>query len=460
MRNGLFGRIALILLGTIAGALTMTWTQGQEPPRTLPPDLKAIDVKSALAKGPPVVRPVSGAAGPVVPKAAPTKPRSSAPFDRFRELDKLPDLTRQLVISAQTGMEWLNRYHQANGLFLYGYLPAVNQPMEGDNYIHQAEAAFVLARAARFTGDERYAVRASQAVLTLMSGTSSDSNSPGVRRPAQPSLVCNRLALAGCLVMAVHELPDAAADLVAKAEELCAFIKQQQREDGTLSYVDAPSDPVDPDGVNRYVGPALYGIALSQRLKPAAWKGELLRKAMVSYSKYFKEHADPAFVPWMTAACVEAFLATKEKAFVEFAFEMNDWLVTLQYEQSPDPRRPLWRGGFKNIVGDKVETSGPGVEAGLYAQSLADVCRLVRQMPSPDLTRYDRYRSSLIRSLQFLNTLQFTEANTLHIAANYRLMLIGGFHPTHLDGNLRVDQSAVCVSAFIQCLACGADRSQ
>jgi hypothetical protein len=81
-------------------------------------------------------------------------------------------------------------------------------------------------------------------------------------------------------------------------------------------------------------------------------------------------------------------------------------------------------------------------------------------MPTPDVERYEKYRSTLIRALQFVSTLQFTDPNTLHIAANYRLMLVGGFHPTHSDGNLRVDQTAQAVSAFIQFLASGVDRVQ
>ncbi len=460
MRNRLLVSLFFMAFGAGAGALTMSWTHGQ-PPRELPPDLIAPDGKAPpVVLPPPDVRPASGNA--VLPKAPSEAVKATAKptlFDRFRHLESLPELTRQMVMSAQLGMEWLHRYHQPNGLFLVGYLPAVNQPMEGDNYLYQVKSAFVLARAARCTGDERYVVRANQAVLTLMSGTTTEG---GVRRPAQQSVVCNRLAAAAYLVMAIHELPEPAADLLAKAEELCAFLMLQQRGDGSLHYVDGNDNPLtlDPGGVNHYPGPALYAIALSQRARPSNAKLEVLRKALPFYRKWFKEHPDPSFTAWMTAACVEAWLLTKENVCAEFAFEMIDWLCALQYEQSPDPRKPLWRGGFKTVTNEKSESSPPNLNAALYAQGIADCCRLIRQMPAPDVERYEKYRSTLIRALQFLTTLQFTDANTLHIAANYRLMLIGGFHPTHMDGNLRVDQSAQAVSAFIQFLASGADRSQ
>jgi hypothetical protein len=458
MRNRLLVSLLLLTFGAAGGAITMSLTRGQTPPAKLPTTILAPEEKAPPIVFPPVdVRPVS--TNPVVPKVTPVAKAKAYPFDRFRDLKALPEITRQMVMSAQLGMEWLHRYHQPNGLFLPGYLPAVNQPLEGDHYLLQVKSAFVLARAARFTGDDRYAVRASQAVLTMMTGTTLEG---GTRRPAQPSVVCNRLGAAAWLVMAIHELPDPAAELVAKADELCAFIMQQQRADGSLHYVDSNDNPleVDPSGVNHYPGPAMCAIALSCRGKASPAKSQLLGQALPYYRKWFREHPDPTFAGWMTAACVEAWLLTKENGFAEFAFEMTDWLCTLQHEQSPDPRKPMWRGGFKVVSNGKVESETPNVDAALYAQAIADCCRLVRQMPTPNVERYEKYRSALIRALQFVSTLQFTDSNTLHIAANYRLMLVGGFHPTHLDGNLRVDQSAQAVSAFIQFLASGADRTQ
>lgn len=461
MRNRLLVAFILLAFGALGGMLTMSWTYAQQP-RVLPADLVVPDGKTMpQIVLPAEIQPVS--ATPVAPKATlVTGKHKSAPIERFRNLESLPELTKQMVMTTQIGMEWLHRYHQPNGLFLPGYLPAVNQPLAGDSLLYQAKATFVLSRAAKFTGDDRYVVRANQAILTLLTGTSVDNATPSIRRPAQQSVVCNRLATAAFLVMAIHELPDPAPDLLAKAEELCAFLVQQQREDGSLQYVDGNDNPlaIDPSGINLHPGPALFAIALSQRARPANSKIDFLRKSLPYYRKRFKEHPDPNLAGWMTSAYTEAFLGVKDNAFAEFAFEMTDWLSSLQYEQTPDPRKPLWRGGFKVVNNGKVETAGPNLDAALYIQAIADSCRMIRQMPVPDVDRFERYRSTAIRALQFLSTLQFNDGNTLHIAVNYRLMLVGGFHPTHADGNLRVDQSAMAVSAFIQFLASGVDRSQ
>ncbi|MCE9532296.1 MAG: hypothetical protein K8T89_14420 [Planctomycetes bacterium] len=459
MRNRFLGRIAFIILGGLAGAATFSWTSGQTPPPVkLPADLPALDIKVPPDRQQPTLQPVKAVTPPIIAKVAtpPVKTRPIVAFDRFRNLESLPEQTRQLVMSAQIGMEWLYRYHQPSGSFLYGYLPAVNLPMEGDHFTHQALGSFTLARMARFTGDEKYLVRANQSVLALLSNTSIDANVSGARHPSQPSAVCNRLAGAGCLLMAIHELPDPSTDLLQKGEELCAFLRSKMRDDGSMVDADAASSQ---EAVEQAPGLALHGLALNLRTKPAAWKADMLRKAIAYYRKAFKQQPHPDLVPWMTAACVESYLTLKENAFAEFAFEMNDWLASLQYVESPDPRKPQWSGGFKNIARGKVDSASPGIEAGLYAQSLADCCRLLRQVPSPDLNRYERYRTCLFRSLQFLTTLQFNDANTQHFSANYRLFLVGGFHPTHLDGNLRIDQSASCVSALVSFLSSGADRA-
>jgi hypothetical protein len=461
MRKVLFTRIALIVSGGLAGAVTMSLTVAQTPvPNNPPPPYQLPGGKLSTP-----IQPVStvkpAMSGAVVPP--PAVQRAPVPYDQFRNLELLPEQTRQMVMSALKGMEWLHRYNQNNGLFLRGYLPAVNQTLEGENYLEQSMAAFVLSRSARFTGDERYAVRASQTALTLLTRTIDDPPGSGTRRPAEPSIVCNRLAMAGFLVMAIHELPEPTPELLARAEELCAFIGRQQREDGSLSYVDAPTDDplsVDPEGVNKYPGPALAALAMSLRSKPTPAKIESLGKAVVYYRKWFREHPHPDMTPWMTAACADAYAATKDNRFAEFALEMNDWLCALQYVESPDPRRPLWRGGFKKIADGKLQTAAPGIEAALYAQSLADCCRLIRQMPNPDVQRHERCREAAIRSLQFLSTLQFSESNTMHISVNYRDLLVGGFHPTHADGNLRIDQTAAGVSAFVQFLVSGADKAQ
>src|SRR5437667_11252250 len=92
----------------------------------------------------------------------------------------------------------------------------------------------------------------------------------------------------------------------------------------------------------------------------------------------------------------------------------------------------------------------PQISSAADAESLAEACRVARQ--AGDLPRYQRYREALERCLQFVTTLQYTDANTQHFADWYRPVLLGGFHASHQDGNLRIGYTQHAVCALVQYL--------
>jgi hypothetical protein len=429
-------RIVGSLLLLAAGFVTLSLTWGQDRPV------------------PPAGQPYGGS-GPAPDKTAgrTISPAATAAAAPARDFSRLPPFVRLLLLSSQRGADWLYCMNGVKGRFLYGYLPALKAGLEGDHYLHQVGAALALARAARLTGEERYAVRATQALLTLLDETTSDPRDANVRHTMLPSAVVNRLGAAGLLVLAVHELPNPPADLVEKAEQLCNFIRHQARGDGSL-ICDDDRPPVgyvvgqvmdDPASMNEYPGLALHALARSHKLRPAPWKIDMVRKALAYYRPWWQTHKSREFVPAQTAAYAEAYLATKDKAFAEFVFEMNDWLCELQYV-NPDPRHPLWNGGFMTWSGgSKIETA-PQIDSACCAESLAHASQVTRDCA--DVTRHQRYGEGLEHCLQFLSTLQYTEANTQHYADWYRPRLLGAFCASHQDGNLRIDYTQHALSAM------------
>jgi hypothetical protein len=358
-----------------------------------------------------------------------------------------------MYVSAQRGADWLARANRADGQFDNGYLPALRVLLEGEHYLRQAGAAFALARAARYTSDEHQTAIARQAILTLLLHTGTDSDDPQVRHTTLPSVVVNRLGAAGLLVLAINELPAPGDDLLEQSEQLCAFIRKQQRTDGSLCYNDTTGDPsgevVEPDGINSYPGEALYGLMLSQRHRPAAWKTDVVRKALSYYRPWWQAHKNMTLIPYQTAAYTAAYLLTKEQAFADCVMEMNDWLCGFQYLHM-DPSHPLWLGGFMGLADGKPAAVAPQVGSAAHAEGLAEACRVARQ--AGDLARYRRYSDALERCLQFLVTLQYTEANTRHFADWYRPILIGGFYGAHQDGTLRIDYTQHAVCALVEYL--------
>ncbi len=413
------------LLAGIAVAFSswvlLSWSQGQEQPS----------------------RP------PVNPK--PATPEAPRPLP---DLSRLSPLQRQFYLSAQRGADWLYRANRPDGRFVPGYLPALQLVDEGDHYLRQVAAAAALARAARFTGNERHLARARQAVLTLLLDTAPDPKEPRVRSTTLPSAVVNRLGAAGLLLLAIHELPSPGNDLLDQGEQLAAFIFRQQQPDGSLRCGDAAAGTDQPpehaDGATHYPGQALAGLMASQRHRPAPWKTEVVRKALAHYGPLWKAHPNPTAVPWHTAAYTEAFLLTKDKVFADAVLDMNDWLCGLQYTRL-DPRNPQRVGGFMGFEAGKSATVEPQVHAAAYAESLVEACRVARQLG--DVPHYERYRTAARAGLQFLTTLQFTEANTTHFADWYKPVVVGGFHATPRDGNLRLDYTQEAVSALVLYLA-------
>jgi hypothetical protein len=235
-----------------------------------------------------------------------------------------------------------------------------------------------------------------------------------------------------------------------QSEQLCAFIRRQQAMDGSLGCEDSDAQlEADPEAMNYYPGEALYGLMRSQRHRPADWKLEVVRRALLYYQTWWRGHKTMAMIPWQTAAYTEAYVLTREQPFADFVTEMNDWICGLQYQQL-DPRHPLWMGGFMNWPDGKALATAPQISSANYAEGLAEACRLTGR--TGDVARYHRYREALERSLQFLTTLQYNDGNTQHYADWYRPVLLGAFHLSHQDGNLRIDYTQHALSALVQYL--------
>jgi hypothetical protein len=384
-------------------------------------------------------------AGPPPTTPGAGQPAADRGIKPANDLNKLTFFQRQVHLSALRGTEWLVRSNRVDGRFQAGVVPALCKPLEADHYLRQAGAALALARTARFFKDERSGALARQAVLTLLLDTEKDPADAQARRTVFPPALVSRLGAAGLLVLAIHELPAPGDDLLAQADELCNFLRRQQRPDGALSE----GEPASADA-GYFAGLALHGLAASQRQRPATWKLDMLRKARTYYQAAWRANKRPEMVPAHTAACAEAFLLTRERAFADFANEMNDWLCTLQYDQ-PDPRQALWHGGFMGWADGKPLGTAPDINSAAYAEALGQACRIARQ--AGDLERHTRYTQALERCLQFLLTLQYTEANAQHFAEWYRPKILGGFYASHQDGTLRLDYAQHALGALVQYLA-------
>jgi hypothetical protein len=355
----------------------------------------------------------------------------------------------QMDVALQRGAEWLCRANRADGRFSPGCLPALKRELEDHDYLRQVQAAGALGRAARYLKNERYRARAQQALLTLLADTSVDPSDSRFRHTTLPATVVDRIGAAGLLVWAIHELPAPPADLLQQAEQLTAYLAREQQADGAWNQARAGAPP---EATCVSSAMALAGLSRGHAHAPAAWKLDALRRALNPHRARWKSTKDQISASWLAAAYAEAFLVTKEEAFAAFVMEICDGVCEQQYVQL-DARRPMWLGGFMTVANGKLVSAEPTIQSAALAEALVEGCRVARV--KGDLERYPRYQRAATAALQFVSTLQYSEANTGHFADGYRPTLLGGFHASRVDGTLRIDftQQAVCAMMRYQAMA-------
>jgi hypothetical protein len=342
-----------------------------------------------------------------------------------------------------------------NGRFHPGWLPDLNTSVSPDLYLNQAGATYCLAKSARYFGDERYLMKARQAILSLLADTQVDAADPACRTTSLPAMMANRTAAAGLLLMAIHELPNPAEQLLKQSDELCQYIRKQQQPDGSLRCNEGVGDgAANLESSQTYAGLALYGLLLSARDRQAAWKLKIVEQALPYYQAQWKSAPSMELAAGMTPVFAEAYTQTHARAFSQFVFEMSDWVCSLQY--GTDSGHPTWVGGFKSLERGNQIMSQPTVLAAANLESLAHACLVTRHVP--DAARYAKYREAIDLGLQFLSGVQYTDANTLHFTPGYRTILIGGFHRSLQDGTLRLDYQQHAVNAMIDRLTLVGDR--
>lgn len=389
---------------------------------------------------------------PVTPVAA-TTPKA-VPADRFKT-PGYPVETVAAVQSCKEAAAWLTRMSQPDGRFMGGIDPALGRPLGGTDFA-QACAAMSLARAAKFTGDEKAATAASQACLTLLTLTKADTTDPSMRVPTLTADRGNKVGFAAVLATAIYDLPNPDTKLVAEADKLCKFLYTRLRSDGSVHYAEGEGSPTktDPDGVNTYPGLCFQAIMASDRVATEAWKRDALARGVKCYREVFKAAPTPELCgSLLPAVCDYAVRVKDAKDATAFAFEMADWLCDRQYTAS-DARNLRWVGAFKPATGDEPTARVCGGVEGLCA-----AVTLTAQVP--DATRHARYRKAAREGLSFARSLQFGAANGAHFTPEFRAKYLdGGAVGSPTDGMLRCEHTAGLLCAQLRYLESGGEKAE
>jgi hypothetical protein len=381
----------------------------------------------------------------------------AAPVARFQNLQAFPPETVQAVYAVWAGANWLSRMNQASGRFLPGLDPTLRTPLAADHELRQAVAALALAEAARFTGKDEFAARATQSVLALLSLTKPDPADAARRVPDVSPERGNRVGFAAVLALAIYALPSPDAKLLAQAEELCTFLRSRCGADGSVQAFDNPdAAKADPDGANVYPGLVVRALAASNRARPDPGKRDALAKSVGYYRGTFQAQPTAMLAATLLPGFADFALQTKDKTAAAAVFELADWLCSCQYTRS-DARSGAWVGGFRPSQLPAHLTTEPTFETAACATALAAAIQVSRQV-EPDLTRFRRYRQAAVDGLAFARRLQFSDEKTDHFEKGFRArFLTGGVHLSSSDGSLRIDATGHLVTAHLAFLQSGAE---
>ncbi len=322
--------------------------------------------------------------------------------------------------------------------------------MPGDTDLRQAYGALALAQAAKFTGDDRAAAVARQAVLALLASAPLDPADPNTRVPAPTLASGNRVGFAAVLALAICDIPDADAQLLAEAERLRGFLRKACRADGSVEYAGRDR----PRGGER-IPRAGAGRDHDQPQGPA--------RAVEARSGVEGPHLLPRRLPQGSAPAARGHTHTGPRRFptrrpkvAGTVFELNDWLCGQQYAAA-FPRNPTWAGGFRGVANGQPADTEPTCDSAACLASLGWAYAVTA--PNADVARAERYRQAVQDAALFVTALQYDEPNTRHFENTFRAnVVIGGFHLSPSDGDLRVDAAGRCVSGLLRYLGCGADR--
>ncbi|HQR09645.1 MAG TPA: hypothetical protein PLN21_22675 [Gemmatales bacterium] len=351
---------------------------------------------------------------------------------------------KALYFTVRRGTEWLMQAQQPNGMFHQGLNVAVNTPLEAAHFYHQVEGAIALGRVSRLTLNPRYHAAAQQATLTLLASTKVDPQDPQLRYTLYPETTVNRLASAGLLLRAVHELPVPVEVRLKEAEGLAQYIRTNQQAEGRFqsqaSSVQQASSNVDQDAMNLLCqGFALEGLAISQTYSPANWKSESLLKAVRAYQQQMPLVVIPNFITGLT----DTYFRTKDANCAAAVFNMADALCNVQ--QQVEPGKVAWVGGFMT-TSSKTATMPPlSGESARCVSALCDAYRVAKQ--AGDAARAERYRQCASMGVQFVVSLQYTGVGVEHFAESYQPRVLGAFRASVGEGVIRLQDTAECVLA-------------
>ncbi|MDE0391273.1 MAG: hypothetical protein OXI57_04295 [Rhodospirillales bacterium] len=335
--------------------------------------------------------------------------------------------------------QWMVDNLSAEGALPYKYWPSQGAESPSDNAIRQFLATRSLAQLGELRGsaDMREAAR-----RNLRFNLNRYFQDIGGGRGAIVEETGAKLGAAALAALTILESPARQEFLPALTKLAAGVASLADHEHGFRTFFFPPER----DGANWnfYSGEAL--LFWAEALRRGADCAPSLEQCADVFARCRARHCEarnPAFVPWHTQACTSLFAHSGRLEFVDFAFEISDWLLPMQqWDGLPTDLR----GRFYN---PKRPEFGPphASSTGVYLEGFADAAALARAVG--DHARASTYDRAIRRGLRSLRQLQFRdERDAFYVSRKKRVM--GALRTEVYDNAVRVDSAAHALTAAIK----------
>jgi len=328
--------------------------------------------------------------------------------------------------------EYMTYRQLESGLFTYQYDPGGDAYSDEQNLVRQVGAVVAMAVYARASGKSASRAAADLGIRYHLQGLTPVS---GVENAAYIATADgrNKLGVTALLALAMAEHPEP--DRYASTrEQLVNGMLLLQRPSGM--FVTAFRPDVEVQAQDYFPGEALLATAAHYRLDPSIRILEAFHQAISFYREYFRGGPSPPFVPWQVQAYTLMAEQSKRRDYVEYVFELTDWLAQMQLNQQNCQWPELW-GGVSTYQPGRV-----GVATAAYLEGFADALKLARAVD--DTERSERYERVVREAVRFVLQLQVRPEEAYFIRSPRDA--IGGIRTSPSLNRMRIDH---CQHALI-----------
>ena len=312
-----------------------------------------------------------------------------------------------------------------SGLFAYQYEPGRDLYSDKQNLVRQVGSVVAMSAHAKWSGNSASRAAADLGIRFHLQGLT---DVPDAENAAFIATTDgrNKLGVTALLLLAMAEHPDAQRykDIRAK---LINGILRLQRPSGVFVTSFPPALAI--DAQEYFPGEALLAMAADYSEKPSARTLDSFHRAITFYREYFRGTRSPAFVPWQVQAYALMARYTKRRDYVDYVFELTDWLAEKQLDRSNCNWPEMW-GGVAAYSDGRA-----GVSTASYLEGFADALALARSVG--DATRAERYERVVREAARFVMQLQVRPAEAYFIRSPQDA--IGGIRTSPSLNLLRID---------------------